>query len=259
VKLAVAGGTGTVGRYVVEEARAGGHEAIVLSRSTGFDLLDRANDSALRRALEGVDTLVDTSNPHTIARKPATAFFEGVTRSLQAAGSASGVRHLVTLSIVGVDRVPKWGYYLAKLRQEKVAREGPISATIVRATQFHEFPAEILRTTRLGPLALMMSMRTQPIAARTVAQHLVEAATGPPAQTGATLEIAGPVTHDLVDLARRFLARRGVRALVLPLRVPGPAGRAFREGAVLPTPDVPLVGPSFDQWLESEDAVSVAA
>jgi uncharacterized protein YbjT (DUF2867 family) len=259
VRLAVAGGTGTVGRYVVEEGRAAGHDVIVLSRSTGFDLRDETNELALRPALEGVDTLIDTANPANITRRSATAFFEAVTRRLQAAGSASGVRHLVTLSIVGVDRVPGWGYYLAKERQEEVVKEGPIPVTVVRATQFHEFPAEILRRTRLGPVALMISMRTQPVAARTVAQLLVETATGPVTQPGRTLQIAGPTTHDLVDLSRRFLARRGVRALVLPLHVPGAAGRALREGAVLPTPDVPTAGPTFDEWLSSEDAVSLAA
>jgi uncharacterized protein YbjT (DUF2867 family) len=257
VKLAVAGGTGTVGRYVVEEGRAAGHEVIVLSRSVGFDLRDGGTEPALRRALEGVDAVVDTTDPHTIARKSATAFFTEVTRRLQAAGSASGVHHLVTLSIVGIDRVPGWGYYQAKQRQEEIAREGPIPVTVLRATQFHEFSGEILRTTRLGPLAFMMSMRTQPVAARTVAQHLVEVASGRSAPTGATLQIAGPSTHELVDLARRFLARRRVRALVVPLRVPGAAGRAFREGAVLPTSEVPTVGPTFDQWLESEDAASL--
>ena len=259
MKLAVAGGTGTVGRYVVEEGRAAGHQLTVLSRSTGFDLSDDGVEPALRRALEGVDALIDTTDPHTIARKSATVFFEGVTRRLQAVGSASGVLRLVTLSIVGIDRVPGWGYYLAKQRQEQVAREGPIPVTVVRATQFHEFPGEILRTTRFGPLALMMRMRTQPIAARTVAQHLVEAAADPSVDAGTTLQIAGPTTYELVDLARRFLARRGARALVVPLHLPGAAGRAFRGGAVLPTPGVPTVGPTFDQWLDSEDALSLAA
>lgn len=258
MKLAVAGGTGTVGRYVVEEARATGHQVVVLSRSTGFDLGDDRVEPALRRALEGVDALIDTTDPHTIARKSATVFFEGVTRRLQAVGSASGVLHLVTLSIVGVDRVPGWGYYQAKRRQEQVARAGPMPVTVVRATQFHEFPAEILRTTRFGPVALMMRMRTQPIAARTVAQHLVAAATDHPAHSGTTLQIAGPMAHDLVDLARRFLARRGVRALVIPLHLPGAAGRAFRTGALLPTPGVMAVGPTFDRWLHSEDALSLS-
>ncbi len=257
MKIAVAGGTGTVGRYVVEEGRAAGHEMISLSRSGGIDLRDRTNEPELRRALEGVDAVVDTTNPHTLARKPVTAFFEEVTRRLHAAGSASGVRRLVTVSIVGVDRVPGWGYYQGKQRHEEATLEGPIPATVVRATQFHEFPTEIMRTTRKGPVALMVSMRTQPIAARTVGHHLVETATGPVDPSGQMIQIAGPETHDLVELARRYLRRRGTRAVVVPLHVPGAAGRALRGGAVLPSPEVPLAGPTFEQWLGSEDAASL--
>ena len=33
MRIAVAGGTGVVGRYVVEAARAAGHETVVISRS----------------------------------------------------------------------------------------------------------------------------------------------------------------------------------------------------------------------------------
>ncbi len=255
MKIAVAGGTGTVGRYVAEEGRAAGHEMLVFSRSVGIDLRDPAGEPALRRALEGVDALVDATNPTTLGRRSTTAFFEEVTRRLQAAGSAAGVRRLVTLSIVGIERVPGWGYYEAKLRQEEVAREGPIPVTVVRATQFHEFPAEIMRTTRRGPVAFMASMRTQPVATRRVGQFVVETATGPD-RSGRTLQIAGPEIHDLVDLAKRYLRRRGVHAVVVPVPLPGAAGHALRRGAILPTPEVPHLGPTFEQWLATEDAAS---
>jgi uncharacterized protein YbjT (DUF2867 family) len=47
---AVAGGTSAVGRHVVEEGRAAGHQLTVLSRSIGFDLSDGGVEPALRRA-----------------------------------------------------------------------------------------------------------------------------------------------------------------------------------------------------------------
>ena len=56
MKIAVAGGTGTVGRLVMERVRAAGHEPVVLSRAAGVDLRDRA---ATDRALVGVDALID--------------------------------------------------------------------------------------------------------------------------------------------------------------------------------------------------------
>ena len=39
MRIAVAGGTGVVGRHAVEAARAAGHEVVVLSRSSGADVL----------------------------------------------------------------------------------------------------------------------------------------------------------------------------------------------------------------------------
>ena len=38
MKIAVAGGTGVVGRHVVRELESRGHEPVVLSRSHGIDL-----------------------------------------------------------------------------------------------------------------------------------------------------------------------------------------------------------------------------
>ena len=38
MRIAVAGGTGMVGKYVVEAITGAGHEAVVLSRSRGVDL-----------------------------------------------------------------------------------------------------------------------------------------------------------------------------------------------------------------------------
>ncbi|RWZ68297.1 hypothetical protein ELQ92_03510 [Labedella populi] len=41
-RVAVAGGTGTVGRFVVDALRRDGHDAVVLTRSTGVDLVSGA-------------------------------------------------------------------------------------------------------------------------------------------------------------------------------------------------------------------------
>ncbi len=54
--MAVAGGTGTVGRHVVDVARADRHEVVVLSRAAGVGLSDEARVAA---ALSDVDVVVD--------------------------------------------------------------------------------------------------------------------------------------------------------------------------------------------------------
>jgi hypothetical protein len=72
------------------------------------------------------------------------------------------------------------------------------------------------------------------------------------------VEVAGPEPADLVDLARSVVARRGQRVAVVPVRVPGRAGKAMRSGALLPTPGVRLTGPTFAEWLTGEDVLEVS-
>jgi uncharacterized protein YbjT (DUF2867 family) len=249
MKIAVAGGTGVVGSYAVGAITAAGHEAVVLSRSRGIDL---RHEAGLAQALTGVDVIIDAANPDSIGRAKATAFFTDVTARLQTAGSAQGVARLVTLSIVGIDGFSGYGYYEAKLAQEGAARAGPLPVTIVRATQFHEFPAQILSRAHLGPVAAVPVMRVQPVAARTVGDTLVQVALDPPSTQA--IEIAGPQVEDLVPLARRLVRARQRRLSVIPLWVPGTAGKAMRGGKLLATATTKLVGPSFAEWLAGGDA-----
>ena len=147
MRIAVVGGTGTVGKYVVMAAEQAGHHVAALSRRVGVDVQTGAG---LDAALVGVDVIVDVINVETLSRSKATAVFTESTRRLHRVGAAQGVSRLVTLSIVGIDRVPS-GYYQAKLAQEAAALDGPLPATIVRATQFHEFPAQAFKRVHPGP------------------------------------------------------------------------------------------------------------
>ncbi|HVX22273.1 MAG TPA: NAD(P)H-binding protein [Acidimicrobiales bacterium] len=248
MKVAIAGGTGVVGRFAVEAARERGHEVVVLSRSTGVDL--RSGDG-LAEALDGVEVVVDATNAATMKEAEAAAMFTGMTGNLQAVGAAQGVARLVTLSIVGLERVPL-GYYRAKLAQEAAARAGPLPVTVVRATQFHEFPAQVVQRSRVGPVALVPHMRLQPVAARAVGQVLAEVAEQPAG--GGTVEVAGPEVLDLVTMARTLARHRHRRLLVLPVPVPG-AGKAMRTGGQLPQGGgARIVGPTFGEWLATDDA-----
>ena len=234
-----------MGRHLVEALRRRGHEVAVLSRSEGVDLHD---DQQVGAALRGVDVVFDVSNVATTSAKKATPFFTGVTARLSKLGANAGASRLIVLSIVGIDRASTYGYYKAKLAQEAVARSGPLPASIVRATQFHEFAGQILERTRFGPLAVVPVMRVQTVAAGAVAEHLAGMLDGP-AAAAPTTEIAGPQQADLVSLAQATLRSRHQRVAVVPLPVPGAAGKAMRTGALLPGPDARVVGPTFEVWL----------
>ncbi len=247
MRVAVTGATGTVGRHVVDVATERGHEVVACSRAGGVDLVTGAG---LDAALEGVHVVVDASNVATTRRSTALAFFDATSKHLQAAARRAGVAHVVVVSIVGLDRVRRLGYYDAKLTHERLHLDGPVDASILRATQFHEFSSQVLARATLGPLAAVPSLRVQTVAARQVAERLVDVATGPPARRHLP-DVGGPrPATDLVTLARRWLAATGRTTRVVALRVPGAVGRAIRDGALLPAPDAHLVGPTFEAWLE---------
>jgi uncharacterized protein YbjT (DUF2867 family) len=240
-RIAVAGGTGVIGQHVVARVRELGHQPVVLARSTGADVI---TGKGLAASISGVDALVDVTNVTTIARGRATEFFETATRTLLAAEEAARVRHHVVLSIVGIDRVD-FGYYLGKRRQEELVIAGRVPASILRATQFHEFAAQLLD--RGGPVAVVPKMLSQPIAAREVAEALVDLALGAP--TGMAPELAGPETHQMADLVRRVRDARGERRPVFSLRLPGAAGAAMARGDLLPHGDGPRGRQTFAEWL----------
>lgn len=248
MRIAVAGGTGTVGRHVVDKAQEAGHEVVVLSRSQGVDV---AGGAGLDEALSGVDAVIDVTNPDTIDREGASRFFTTVASGLQRAGAQAGVRHIVTLSIVGIDET-SFGYYQAKLDQERAAADGPVPHTIVRATQLHELPAQLIGLTRQDSHASVFDVRAQPVAARTVAEVLVEAAEAAPA--GRAPDLAGPGEADLVDMARAFVERRGLDIEVEPdtRTMSGVPPRAL-----MPKDGARIEGPTYEAWLASQDAAAL--
>ncbi|WP_307827900.1 SDR family oxidoreductase [Nocardioides sp. SYSU D00038] len=239
----MAGGTGVVGVHVVAVARERGHRVEVLARSTGADLTTGAG---LAERLAGVDAVLDTTSTRAQKRSEAEAFFGAVTEHLLAAEAEAGVGHHLALSIVGIDDVPS-GYYHGKRHQERLVTEGGVPWTILRATQFHEFAEQALDFVRLGRFSVVPRMLSQPVAAREVAEALVDLVEAGP--SGRVPDLAGPERHDMVDLARRVSRARGLGRRVVPVRVPGAWGRGFRSGALCPTTDGPRGRTTFEQWL----------
>jgi uncharacterized protein YbjT (DUF2867 family) len=245
MRIAVAGGTGVVGRYVVRLARERGHEVVSLSRAEGVDL---TTGRGLDEALQGVETVIDVAGINTTATKKAVDFFTNESQNLLAAEKRAGVTHHVVLSIVGIDKATS-GLYAGKLVQEDTVRHGDVPWTLLRCTQFHEFVPLVLRTTSAGPVVLVPKMFTQPVAAREVAEALVAAAEAGP--QGRITDLGGPRTEELDGLARAYLQRTGQRKKVVGVPVPGPMGKAMRSGALIPAPGSAVGRQTFLEWLEA--------
>jgi uncharacterized protein YbjT (DUF2867 family) len=251
-KIAVAGATGRVGRHTVEVLEEAGHDVVRMSRASGVDLV---TGEGLSEALAGVDSIVDAASWPTNEQKPATDFFVAASRNLQEEGERAGVQRIVVVSIIGADRVDA-GYIASKIPHERAMQSGPIPVSILRAAQFHEFVPLFLEWGRQGDVIYVPQMRTQLVAARTVAEALADLANGSapaPESSAATIpEIAGPREESLVDVARLVTARRGDSVRIEAVNDPDdPEQALYASGALLPGPDAVLAGPTFEQWLDS--------
>jgi uncharacterized protein YbjT (DUF2867 family) len=237
--ILVTGGTGTLGRLVVARLREAGRAVRVLSRQgrepeEGLEFVTGDLDTG-----EGIEAAV--AGAATIIHCAGTQKGDGEkAQTLVTAASRAGVRHLVHISVVGVDRVPvasgvdraMFGYFESKRAAEEVVAGSGIPWTTLRATQFHDLMLTTARGMAKLPLIPVPSgFRVQPVDADEVAARLVELALGEPA--GLVPDIAGPRVYDMDDLVRGYLRASGKHRLLVPLRLPGRAARAFREGANL--------------------------
>jgi uncharacterized protein YbjT (DUF2867 family) len=161
-------------------------------------------------------------------------------RHLVRAASPAGVRHLVYISVVGADRVPQagrldramFGYFGSKLDAERVVAESGLPWTTLRAAQFHELMAMVARQmAKLPVIPVPAGFRFQPVDGGEVAGRLVELALGAPA--GLVPDMAGPRVYGARELLRGYLRARGKRRPMVPVRIPGKAARAYRDGANL--------------------------
>lgn len=248
MRIAIAGGTGIVGRHVERLARERGHDTVVIARSRGIDLL-----SGEGLNLAAVDVVIDVSGPGKGERMGPVAFFERVTTRLLNAEEDAGVRHHVALSIIGAAKINA-GYYAGKRAQEDLVAEGTTPWTILRATQFFEFAEQTALP--LGPWAIALKIRSQPIAAASVAAELLRLAEAAVMQRRADAhgvhEIAGPEERRVADLLRELLGARADARRVLELPIPGRFGRAMRDGSILPGAGVKIDDVTFEDWLAAE-------
>lgn len=248
MRVAVAGATGRVGRHVVDVLTERGHDVVPMSRSTGVDVV---TGEGLAQALTGVECLIDVVTGPSTDTQEATAFFTAATRNMLREGERAGVRLVVLVSIIGIDRLTT-GHPAGKLAQEKAWLAGSIPVRILRADVFHEFIEQMMGWGRQGDVVYLPKMRRQPVAPRTVAEALVDLATagddGP--APGSIVEIAGPRVEDVADLAAQLAAWRGEPVKIEVVSDPtNPDTAAYESGQMLAGPGAIIAGPTFSEWL----------
>ncbi|PSK97772.1 uncharacterized protein YbjT (DUF2867 family) [Murinocardiopsis flavida] len=243
--ILVTGGTGMVGRLVVDRLAAEGHAVRVLSRrapeavpgaaaTLAADL--RSGGPRLAAAVEGADTVVHLASTPTGGDTRSAANLFGAARRAE-------VPHVVLISIAGVDRSPL-PYYRTKLRVEQALADSGLGWTLLRTTQFHGLVQKICALLAKAPLAVVPLIPLQPVDAGEVADRLVALATREPA--GRAADFGGPRVATFPDLMRCYLRWSGRRRPLMPAPLPGRTMAAFRAGRHL-APAVGRIG--FEEFL----------
>lgn len=247
--ILVTGGTGVLGKPVVERLRTDGHTVRSLSRHPHPEdedafAVDLRNGTGLNIALEGVDTVVHC------ASKPTGGDITSATHLVRAA-RAAGVEHLVYISIVGCDRVP-FGYYRTKHLVEEALLASVLGTTVLRATQFHDLVRGMCAGLARLPVMPCPDVQMQPVDVEEVASRLASLAVGPP--SGRVPDVGGPQVESFEELARTYLESVGSSKRLWPVSPPGAMMAAARSGGLL-APDRAVGSRTFADFM-AESAAS---
>jgi uncharacterized protein YbjT (DUF2867 family) len=244
--ILLTGGTGTLGRHVVPLLQDAGSKVRVLSRhghesGDGIEYVtgDLLKGEGIEPAVDGAEIIVH------LAGGPKGD--DEATRNLVRAASRAGVQHLVYISVIGADRVPL-GYFRNKLGAERAVADSGLPWTTLRAAQFHEFVLNVVQNlAKLPVIPVPGGLRFQSVDSGEVAARLVELALDKPA--GLVPDLTGPKVYGIAELSRGYLRARGKHRLMMPVRIPGKAGRAYRAGENLTLEGQPWASePGTTSW-----------
>jgi uncharacterized protein YbjT (DUF2867 family) len=247
MKIVVIGGSGLIGKKLVNDLRQHGHEVVAASPSSGVNTL---TGEGLAEALAGAQVVIDVANSPSFEDKAVLEFFETAGRKLLDAEAAAGVGHHIALSVVGTDRLLASGYFRAKMAQENLIKSSKIPYTILRSTQFFEFVSGIAQSATDGQTVRLSPALVQPIVSDDVADALAEVTLGAP--VNGTVELAGPERLRLDELVRRFLsANRDARKVTTDVHALY-FGTELNDQSLTPG-DNPRIGPTrFEDWLRNQ-------
>jgi uncharacterized protein YbjT (DUF2867 family) len=220
----VTGGTGTLGRALVPLLQEGGYEVRVLSRrpGAGTHVGDLTTGVGVADAARGADLVIHAaSDTRRLGRRD-------IDQTRHLLEGAPDARHLVYVSIVGIDAIP-FAYYRRKLACEGLIASGVVPYTVLRATQFHEIIEMALRVAERLPAApLPLDFRFQTVAAAEVARRAASVLGGEP--LGRADDIGGPEVLTLGQMAETWRSARGRPRRYVRLPVFGRVAQGFRDG-----------------------------
>lgn len=251
MKVALFGGTGFVGSYLVDALIAHGHTPRLLVRSGSESKVvqrercelvsgDIEDEAAVATCLEGTQAAI--YNIGLLREAPARGVsweamhYTGAVRAIDAA-VRGGVRRFLLMSANGV-KPEGTGYQSTKYRAEQYLASSGLDWTVFRPSIVFGDPrgrlefCSMLKAQMIGPpipAPLFHEglwpggagrFRLSPVAVRDVAEAFVRAL-DEPASIGRILPLGGPATLEWREIIRVIAAASGKRKVMLPAPVAG--------------------------------------
>lgn len=257
MRIAVIGGTGFIGSYLLEALHTGGHSTSVLVRPGSESKLiggpgvrivsgDLGSDDAFNELLDGCDAVVYLVGILRAFPDRGITFedtqYEGVVRVADAAAQR-GIRRFLLMSANGVE-ADSTAYQHTKLNAERYVQGLDLDVTVFRPSVVFgdprgrmEFATQLCRDMIRMPVPaigfysgwrpstgpVMMS----PVHVQDVAEAFV-AALDDPASIGETYTLGGPEALSWAEMLRRVAAAVDRRKLIIPFPI-----NLMRIGAML--------------------------
>jgi uncharacterized protein YbjT (DUF2867 family) len=236
----VTGGTGHLGRDVVDRLVRAGHRVRIFARSprhvpgVEWAVGNLATGAGLETAMQGVDTAINAATYSPIARRggirpvdffksPSAVDVHGTEQLLTICRKAS-VQHFLHVSIVGLDEATL-PYARVKLAGERLVRSSPLPWSVVRAMPFYYLLENLLAGLAWLPAWPIPATAFNPVDTSDVADHVVKCAFD--GERGVRAEIGGPEDLSGVEFGRQYQRARDMRRPILPIDLPEKAARGM--------------------------------
>jgi len=248
MQVAIAGGTGYVGDYLVDAllsrhhrptllVRAGSEGRVRLAEACRSVIGDVHDDEALAALLEGCEAAIYNIGILREQRGQGITFermqFEGAQRFIDAA-EAAGVRRLLLMSANGA-QAEGTAYQRTKFRAEQVALESELQTTVFRPSVIfgdprgkHEFATQLLEDMVRPPVPGIDffsafgqhrgAVRMSPVHVEDVAEAFVTTLEDD-AAVGRRYTLGGPDILTWGEMLRRVARAVGTRKMLLPMPI----------------------------------------
>jgi NADH dehydrogenase len=276
-RIVVFGGSGFVGRYVVDRLAETGARIVVPSRrptqaeflrscgnvgQIALPAVDIRDPDSVKSIVKGADTVINLVGLlYEKGRRNFQSIHVDAAGRLAEIASEAGVSRFVQMSALGADRASRSNYARSKAMGEEAVRRGFPHATILRPSVIVGAEDAILNKfavmARYSPaLPLIGGGRTrfQPIFVGDVAK-VIEAVLTRNDARGRTYLLGGPKVYSFRELMQMMLTEIGRRRLLVPV----PFWYAAALGGALSLLPKPLLTRDQINLLRQDNVVPVAA